>query len=565
MAYTEQQLKDAARKALAAGDSAAAKRLIDAARAAGKSAVQPAAPATTSQPQIAAHGQQIAPSGYEIGTGRLSLLGPGPTGRIDPALYDMGAIGRRMEPGQMEGRATNPRTGTEMPASVRAADGTEFFLDPATGGYIDRTGMKMREEQQTGPFKAAGIGYVRGYTMNAADEAFGMGSDFKREGLRAMQDANQEAHPWATLAGEITGAIANPLNRAIPVARSVLGAVGIGGLTGAVDAFNRGEGGIENRAVDAVQGGAGAALFTLPLAMVGKGLSRTWDVFAKNAAERPSVTNFKAAKNAAYKAVDASGEVFTGADMDGLANRARSILQAADFDDIADPQTAAALRTLEARAGQDVTIGRLDRIRQTLWDRYNRGDEPLILDLIGEIDDLIETRADASDLMRAARDANSTFRRVEMLENVFRKAELQTDATGSGGNILNKYRQAITQILVDPKKAKWFSPQQIAVMETFVRGGMSENALRRLGKMAPSGNGLMTFLNVYASTVDPTFLAATVAAQAAKTSADNMAVAGREGVLDAAAGFVRPAPTGPGLNPLAIGSGVAADNVWRER
>ena len=38
MAYTEQQLKDAARKALAAGDNAAAKRLIDAARSAGATA-----------------------------------------------------------------------------------------------------------------------------------------------------------------------------------------------------------------------------------------------------------------------------------------------------------------------------------------------------------------------------------------------------------------------------------------------------------------------------------------------------------------------------------------------
>lgn len=50
MAYTEQQLKDAARKALAAGDTAAAKRLTDAARAAGAgAAVTPPAPAGTSQ------------------------------------------------------------------------------------------------------------------------------------------------------------------------------------------------------------------------------------------------------------------------------------------------------------------------------------------------------------------------------------------------------------------------------------------------------------------------------------------------------------------------------------
>lgn len=526
-------------------------------------ATQPQAPSAAlaaSQPYSATR------ANMDVGNGQLVTAGPGPTGSIDPALYEMGAIGRRFQPGTPQGMTTNPRTGTEMPEVVRAADGTEFYLDPATGGYIDRTGMKMREDQQTSRLKALGAGYVRGYSVNAADEAAGaIGGDRMREQTRAMQDANQEAYPFTTIAGEIVGAVANPIMRAIPAARSVMGAVGIGGATGAVDAFNRGEGGFENRVGDAAAGGAGAALFTLPLAMVGRGISKGYDAFARSAAERPSVNAFKAAKNAAYRAVDASGETFTGDDMAGLASRAKEILAAADFDDIADPQTAAALRTLEARAGQEVSLGRLDRLRQTLWDRYNRGEEPLILDMIGEIDDLINTRADASDAMRAARDANSTFRRVEMLEHVFRKAELQTEGTGSGGNILNKYRQAVTAILVDPKKAKWFSPEQVATMEAFVRGGQSENALRRIGKMAPSGNGLMTFLNVYASTIDPTFLAATVASQAAKTSADNMAVAGREGVLDAAAGFARPAPTGPGLTPLAVGSGVSADNAWRER
>lgn len=568
------QIMRALRNAHAAGDTAAAKRLAEMAKAAkaGINAQQPVASPDAPQavvqpaPMQQDDTRQIVPSGFEIGTGQLQTAGPGPTGQIDPALYEMGAIARRFQPGQLSGFATNPRTGTDMPQMVRAADGTVFYLDPATGGYIDRQGMTMREEATTSPAKALGVGYVRGYALNAADEAAGaMGGDLRREQFRAMQDANQEAHPWMTLGGEIAGAIANPLNRVLPAARSVMGALGMATASGAVDAFNRGEGGFRNRAEDAVAGGAGAALFSLPLIMVGKGISKGYDAFARNAAERPSVNAFKAAKTAAYRAVDASGEVFTGNEMADLANRAKAILSAADFDDIADPQTAAALRTLEARAGQDVTIGRLDRIRQTLWDRYNRGDEPLILDLISEIDDLIETRANASDLMRAARDANSTFRRIEMLENAFKKAELQTAATGSGGNILNKYRQAIEHIVSDPKKAKWFTPEQIAVMETFVRGNQAENALRRIGKMAPGGNGLMTYLNFYAATLDPTLIAATAAAQAAKTSADNMATAGRETVLDAAAGFVRPTPTGPGLNPLAIGAGVGADNVWQER
>lgn len=565
------QIMKALRNAHAAGDTAAAKRLAAMAKAA-KSAQPTPEPVTdtAAAPQASAPVQAgVNPPSFEMGTGELMRTGPGPTGQIDPALYEMGAIGRRMQPGTPApsgAMATNPRTGTQMPQVVRDAQGNEFFLDPATGGYIDRTGMKMREDQQTSRLKALGAGYVRGYSVNAADEAAGaIGGDIQRERFRAMQDANQEAYPFTTMAGEIAGAISNPIMRAIPVARSVLGAVGIGGATGAVDAFNRGEGGFENRVEDAAVGGAGAALFTFPLALVGKGVSKGFDAFARNAAERPSSNAFKAAKNAAYRAVDNSGEVFSGPETAQLADDAARALQAGFFNEAADPQTAAALKVLQTQAGKDTPLTELDKIRQVLWNRYNRGEEPLILDMIGQIDDLIETKAGASDLMRAARDANSTYRRVEMLEHVFRKAELQTDSTGSSGNIQNKYRQAITAILVDPKKAKWFSPEQIAVMETFVRGNQTENALRRIGKMAPGGNGLMTYLNFYAATLDPTMIAASVAAQAAKTGSDNMSIAGREGVLDAAAGFVRPAPTGPGLNPLAVGAGVTADNAWQER
>lgn len=567
------QIMKALRNAHAAGDAAAAKRLAAMAKAAqAQPQAEPAAPSPQAPspapvaPTAAPEPYSATRANFDVGNGQLVTAGPGPTGSISPDLYAMGAIGRRFQPGTPEGMATNPRTGTEMPQSVRAADGTEFFLDPATGGYIDRTGMKMREDQKTSMLKALGAGYVRGYSVNAADEAAGViGGDRMREQTRAMQDANQEAFPITTMVGEISGAVANPIMRAIPAARTVLGAVGIGGATGAVDAFNRGEGGFQNRAEDAVAGGAGAALFTLPLAMVGRGISKGFDAFARNAAERPSSNAFKAAKNAAYRAVDNSGEVFSGAETKQLADDAAIALQSGFFNAAADPQTAAALNVLQTQAGKDTPLTELDKIRQVLWTRYNRGEEPLILDMIGQIDDLIETKAGASDLMRAARDANSTYRRVEMLEHVFKKAELQTDSTGSGGNILNKYRQAITAIITDPKKAKWFSPEQLGVMETFVRGNQTENTLRRIGKMAPGGNGLMTYLNFYAATLDPTLIAATAAAQAAKTGADNMAVAGREGVLDAAAGFVRPAPTGPGMTPLAVGAGVSADNAWRER
>lgn len=57
---------------------------------------QQALTAPAAQPQVSAI---VPPQPFEAGTGELMTRGPGPTGYIDPALYEMGAIGRRMQPG----------------------------------------------------------------------------------------------------------------------------------------------------------------------------------------------------------------------------------------------------------------------------------------------------------------------------------------------------------------------------------------------------------------------------------------------------------------------------------
>jgi hypothetical protein len=251
---------------------------------------------------------------------------------------------------------------------------------------------------------------------------------------------------------------------------------------------------------------------------------------------RPTIEALKAVKSAAYKAVDTSGETFGADEMRGLYAAAQKLADDGNFVREADPQTFGALRTLANYgddAGKEVSLTQLDKIRQSLWARYNRGDEPLVLDMIGAIDDLVASRADSSALMTAARAANSKYAKAELLEKAFRKARLETAATGSGGNVLNKYRQAVTHILTNPKEAKWFSAEEIAVMERFVMGTDAENVLRRIGKLSPGGNGLMLALNIYGAALDPKLLAVTGVGTAAKLAADKSAMRGSETILDA--------------------------------
>ena len=269
--------------------------------------------------------------------------------------------------------------------------------------------------------------------------------------------------------------------------------------------------------------------------------------------ERPTVENLRAARSAAYKAVDDAGEVFGAGEMQALFNNVKTaITDSGSYVPGVDKQTGAVLNLLQANSKRPLTIGQLDKLRQGLWSRYNaaNGGEPLILDAIEAIDDMIVNRGSTSELMSAARLAHSRFKKVELLENAFIKARDQTASTGSGGNVLNKYRQAVTSIINNPKQAKWFKPEEIETMRNFVRGSFTENQLRRLGKLSPSGNGLMMALNLGAAAYNPAMLAGTAAGAAAKEGADNFGERGAQALLNMAAGQ---APRAPITVPGAVG------------
>lgn len=408
---------------------------------------------------------------------------------------------------------------------------------------IDRANIPHLLGQGEGAFSAFQNAVEQAATFGLSDElGAGLSSlipgnsyDVQLDAVRNRGEVAQRENPKSAIAGTVVGFAANPAVRALPNTATVKGAATQGALIAGADAFGRGEGGAAERGKDAAIGATAGAIFGAATKVAIDGASNVVNRLLTRSTERPSIEVLKSTKNAAYKAVDDSGEMFTGAELSGLHAKARQIATDGNFVREADPQTFGALKTLEAQAknGKDISLSQLDKIRQTLWARYNRGDEPLILDMIGAVDDLIASRAGASGQMEAARLANSRYAKAQLLDNAFRKARLQTAATGSGGNILNKYRQAVTSIVTNPKEARWFSADEIAIMERFVMGSDAENVLRRIGKLSPGGNGLMTALNVYAAAVQPELLAITGVATGAKIAADKSAMRGSEAILDA--------------------------------
>lgn len=443
-----------------------------------------------------------------------------------------------------------------------------MVFNPGTGQYTNRDMMAANEKP--GPLGAAGMGFMQGYTLNAADEAAGLaGGEFAREKFRAEDEAAQ-GRPLAYFLGQLAGNVVSPANKVMGPIKTIKKAVGVGGVQGAVDAFNRQEGTVGER-LDNWEEVAAAGLFSGVLsgaasATLKFGSPALRRMFSKTES-RPTLENLKNTKDMAYRLAERSGVNFDNASMRGLFDDAKNIANNADIDVEVEPYTRAALKLLKRRANEPkVSLRRLDETRKKLWQYYHQsGDkEGLILDFIWEIDKVIEKSATGNDLMKAARLANSRYSKAKLLEGAFRKAELQTASTGSGGNILNKYRQAVTSILTNPKHAKWFSEQELALMDRFVRGDDVENSLRRVGKLAPNGNGLMLALNVYAATVDPAMLSITAAGALAKNAADTGAMRGSEELLDAVStGVIRP-PANPDLS-IGVGAGIAGPEYLRNR
>jgi hypothetical protein len=79
------------------------------------------------------------------------------------------------------------------------------------------------------------------------------------------------------------------------------------------------------------------------------------------------------------------------------------------------------------------------------------------------------------------------------------------------------------------------------MMQAFVDGNIPESALRLIGRLSPSGNGLMAALNVAAIATNPALAAGTVAGVAARAGSEKMAAQSVDAIRKALISGVAPA------------------------
>lgn len=410
--------------------------------------------------------------------------------------------------------------GEDVKQALKSGLRTGAIAVPETLEMLGRAGVRGFQEAKEA------LGYEVGDKVPVLQSISG---DFLREAFPA-----EEYEPQTT-AGEYAQTIAEFLPSAA-----------IGGPAG-----------IARRAVVAGTAGAGseaagqaaeeyAPSMEIPARLIGAfaapaaGAKAVNKTFLKSV-ERPTLDNLRLAKDTAYQAVDKAGVKFNQAEVNAIIAKTNAAAAKFNYVPEVDLQTTAALKTMQAQADQVLTVGQLDKLRQGLYRRYGAArNEQGIREMIDVIDEAILAKEPANKLMKTAREANKRYKKVELFEDAFKNAELSTAATGSGGNIVNKYRQAVASILKNKKKTQFFDDYEVKMMEQFVKGKFSDNTLRLIGKMAPTGGGLMQALNVGAIAYNPAMAGFSLAGGAAKGASDRRTMKQAEQILNTLATGTKP-------------------------
>lgn len=434
-------------------------------------------------------------------------------------------------------------------------DPTKQYKDPTTGETVLGVTSRDRLKEEIGDQNNL-MGNLRSFFTGAGNMASGSGQDellgllsgkfgssgteaerqkFGTEIARANMEVAREQNPVATVAGEIAGGLTMPFGKA----KTTLGAMGkgaaYGSAYGAAYGFGSGEEDFADRYNRAVKGGTVGGLFTaasVPVFnVVRSGGNKTYNFLVGKNQEAPTLKSLKQLKNKAYELVDKSGIKIPQEAIDNMFLIVNRIRQTPSFVSGSKTKNQQELEyslnvinniTKLKKDGTpefNGTLAGMEEVRKNLIASHARANfDPRIGSIVDEFDKIVEN-FDGGELVSAAREAFKTFKKVEIFDRAMTQARDKTSASGSAGNIDNQYRQAALRI-INGKDAKFFNEKEIEVIRKASRGDIGTDMLRLIGKLSPSGNGLMTFLNLAAITTDPVFMSASLGGIVGKTSAD---------------------------------------------
>jgi hypothetical protein len=262
-------------------------------------------------------------------------------------------------------------------------------------------------------------------------------------------------------------------------------------------------------------------------------------------AKAPSLEDLRTAKNAAYAEVDGAGVQYKPEASTRLADTVKTTLADGMVDPDLHPKVTAVARRVEGLRGQPVSLTKIDQIRRVIRDNVftptaSKDERRLGYQMIDALDDFVaSSKADdvlssgdpgqAASALQRARDLNTRVAKIEAVQGAQLRAKNSTMTAGSGGNIDNNTRREIGKVA---DRGRNWTPAEAAALERIRKGGTGQNVLRAVGKMSPSGNGLMQAGSLYAAAkTGGASIPASLAAIVSKYVADGMTTRAVDNVM----------------------------------
>jgi hypothetical protein len=328
----------------------------------------------------------------------------------------------------------------------------------------------------------------------------GMGQRFAR---RVGQELGASALPAGAIAGAAsrgTSALSRGVNQMGEAARGNLGLFAAGEAGGAVGA------GVGAATAQEVAPDSPFAEITGQL-LGGVAGARTASPSIQP--DIPSLDDLRSQQEAAYGRVEAAQARINPTSRDMLLSSLQQRAADMNMDEFLHPRAARTLNRLETLPS-DPTIHDVEQKRRLVGrdvaGASEAGERALGVGLKAEIDEYLggldDTQVSGGDAQEAisalgqGRELTQRIARTEALDEAVLRGERRAATSGTGGNELNAIRQNIRAILDNPRRRRQFSEAQLQAMDEIVRGTPTENAMRLLGRMAPSAGALPMFANL---------------------------------------------------------------------
>ena len=400
----------------------------------------------------------------------------------------------------------------------------------------------------------AAVANVFGEDALSYDDVYKQVKDFEEKRITDFRKTD----PKKAFAGEIGGAIVSSavvtpalallktpkfLQELSTGMRTFISSGALGSIYGAGTA-EEGE-----RGVDALKVGTLSAFGGLLLQKPLGAISNKYDKMFSRANQSPTIQNLKNLKNAAYEKTKEIGLKFEGASIERFRKEGLDSLDEG-FDPVLNKYAASSKKlfedTLDDAYIKGISFEKLDLLQRQLWAKLKEsgGQEVKIYPFINAVNNLIKSHPDTGAAAMAAKSANKIFNKAKAMEWEFTKVKNNIDVTG---NIGQKYKAAVRNILNNKSYRTTFDDLDIKKMESFLKGNISDRMLKSLGKLAPNGS-FMGLLHVGAVATNPWLAIASAVTVASRSSFDKKTVKGAEKLLNYIKGFTKDTSPVSGLS-----------------